>query len=150
MTPTQFLIQLSESGRSDFGKKDIADQSYAQKVFTTIFGSSGAIMMDGFEGYFTNSDGESAHFAAEAYRLVGSPKRAEIIDRACLAVCPDGFPASDAEREAVMEALSDDVREKLSTISDEFMNLPEEIDPLLLEFVRKHPDEFGPVPETVT
>jgi hypothetical protein len=49
-----------------------------------------------------------------------------------------------------MEALSDDVREKLSTISDEFMNLPEEIDPLLLEFVRKHPDEFGPVPETVT
>lgn len=149
MTPTQFLIQLSESKRSDFGKKDIADQSDAQKVFTTIFGSSGAIMMDGFDGYFANSDGESAHFAAEAYRLIGSPKRAEIIERACRTVCPDGIPTSDAERQALMESLSDDVREKLSSISDEFMGLAEQIDPILLEFVRKYPDEFGPVPETV-
>lgn len=132
MTPTKILIGLSESDRTDFGKKAFADQSHPQKVFTAIFGSSGAIMMDGFEGYFTNSDGESAHFAAEAYRLIGSPKRAEIIERACMAVRPEGIPSSDAEREALMESLSDDVREKLSSLSDQFMSLPEEIDPLLL------------------
>ena len=149
MTPTQYLISLSESPVTDFGRKDFSEQSEPQQVFTAVFGSSGAIMMDGLTGYFTNSDGESASFVTKAYDIIGSPSRSDILKRACGIVSSDPIPESGEERETLISSLSKDYLAELEDLSDEFMMLPEEIDPLLLAYVRANSEIFGNVPATV-
>jgi uncharacterized protein DUF4375 len=149
MTPTQYVISLSESPVTDFGRKEFSEQSEPQKVFTAVFSSSGAIMMDGLAGYFTNSDGESASFVAKAYQIIGSQKRADILKRACAVVSNGPIPEGTEERHVLMSSLSNAQTDDLELLSDEFMMLSEEIDPLLLAYLRTNPEVFGSVPTTV-
>jgi hypothetical protein len=145
MNPTQALIALSESPKSDFGKVDFASQSHPQKVFSAVFGSSGAIMMGGFDGYFRNADGETADFVVEAYRAIGLAKRAEIIERACRLLSQGRIPGDSDRRCELVDSLSSESIEQLEALSDEFMRFPEQIDPSLLDFVATHPEIFGKV-----
>ena len=149
MTPTQYIISLSESTVTAFGRKDFSEQPEPQQVFTAVFGSSGAIMMDGLAGYFANSDGESASFVAKAYDIIGSPARADILNRACAVVSKDPIPEAGDDREVLISSLSGEQLAELEELSDEFMMLPEEIDPLLLDYVRTLPEVFGDVPATI-
>ena len=149
MNPTQYVIQLSEAPITDFGRKAFSEQTDPQKVFTAVFGSSGAIMMDGLLGYFSNSDGESAQFVAEAYQIIGSPRRAYILTRACSIVSSDPIPEDDEHREELLSGISEEQIEQLEALSDEFMMLEEEIDPLLLDYIRASPETFGAIPESV-
>ena len=149
MTPTQYIIRLSESPVTDFGRKDFSEQSETQQVFTAVFGSSGAIMMDGLAGYFANFDGESASFVAKAYEIIGSSSRSDILERACAVVSSSPIPEGGDERAALISSLSADQLAELEDLSNEFMMLPEEIDPLLLAYVGNHPETFGAVPDII-
>jgi len=106
-------------------------------------------MMDGLAGYFANSDGESASFVAMAYAIIESPRRSDILKRACAVVSSSPIPEGGEERETLISSLSEDQLAALEELSDEFMMLPEEIDPLLLAYVRAQPQTFGDVPATV-
>ena len=105
--------------------------------------------MDGLAGYFANSDGESASFVAKAYAIIESPRRSDILKRACAVVSSSSIPESGEKREVLISSLSEDQLAALEKLSDEFMMLPEEIDPLLLAYVRAQPETFGDVPATV-
>jgi len=107
MKPTSYIIQLSGSPVTDFGKKDFSAHGPEQKVFTAVFGSSGSIFMDGFACYFANTDGESAHFAPEAYRTIGATKSAEIIAKASRVLSPDPIPEDEAARGTLVDTLSE-------------------------------------------
>lgn len=151
MAPIKFLIKLSESEKTDFGREDFSDHSYPQKVFTAVFGSCGSIAMDGFAGYFTNSDGESAHFAAEAYRAIGATHSAAHMERACALVSKDPIPQEEEARHQLIDGLPKKVFDALNALDDEWYKITEDepYDLLLLAFVRKHPDEFGKVADKV-
>jgi uncharacterized protein DUF4375 len=47
-----FLIQLSESDRTMFGKEDFATQSVPQKVFSAIWAVESEVNNGGFSQYF--------------------------------------------------------------------------------------------------
>ncbi|MCI0340196.1 MAG: DMP19 family protein [Planctomycetales bacterium] len=149
MTETEFLIKLSESTKTDFGKRPFTEQSGTQRIFTAVFGSAGAIMMDGIIGYFTNYDGESVPGVVEAYKSIGSPKRAEILERACRILSRSALPESGQERRRLVDALSKKSRRTLESLTQEFYDVTDDVDSLLLGFVRTHPEAFGPVPKQV-
>ena len=149
MTTTKYVIELSGTPKTDFGKKVFADHSEEQKIFTAVFGSSGSIFMDGFELYFANSDGEAAYFAPGAYRRIGAPKSADIIEKASRTLSPDPIPESSDARATLVSELTEEGRSQLEELGQMFYSTGEIIDDLLFDYVKAHPDTFGPVPSSI-
>jgi hypothetical protein len=58
MDKNRFLIELSESERTAFGRIEFAAQPEPQKVFSAIWQLESLVNNDGFDGYirFTDSD----------------------------------------------------------------------------------------------
>lgn len=143
MDKNKFLIDLSESEHTDFGKVDFAKQSDEQKVFSAIWTLESEVNNGGFAQYFENDRGETAHFAVAALQRVGAHKCARIVDRAVRAVCGTSLPANPKKWEAVAANLADETREKLEELDSDFYKYPDDLTELLFEFVQKHPKGFG-------
>jgi hypothetical protein len=86
----QQLIALSESERTDFGKKDFSSQSVPQKVFSAIWAVESEVMNGGFSQYFLNSSCETAGFVIEAMDQIGAERTASICRRAIETAFPEG------------------------------------------------------------
>jgi hypothetical protein len=146
MDKNGFLIDLSESERTDFGRTEFAQQSYPQKVFSAIWNVESEVNNGGFAQYFEN-DCETAPFVGEALDTIGAPLTGAICRRAIAAAFPNGLPKDPKEISAQAEEFSDEVREELEEIDSEFFEYPHPLTDLLFDYVAKYPSEFGPVPE---
>ena len=73
MDKNQYLIELSESPRSDLGRVDLEDQSEPQKVFSAIWELESQVNNGGFDQYFRNSDTDHIAYAPLALRASARP-----------------------------------------------------------------------------
>jgi hypothetical protein len=145
MSPTKnhILIGLSESPQTKFEKEDFASQSVPQKVFSALWEVESEVNNGGFSQYFVNSSAESAHFVANALRMIGAPGTADICQRAIAAAFPAGLPESVEEIRRLAADFSDEVLEKLEPLDQEFFSYPHNLTELLFTYVSQHPEEFG-------
>lgn len=146
MDKNQFLIELSESDRVDFGHVEFAEQSEPQKVFSAIWALESQVNNGGFLQYFESWDGDSAEYARLALRAVQAKACAEIVERALRTVSDSPLPTSQSEREEIMGNVSDTIRDQLDDLDEQFFTYPDNLTDLLFEFVAAHPESFGPVP----
>jgi hypothetical protein len=137
MDKNAFLIELSESERSMFGKVDFTEQPRPQQVFSAIYELEGRVNMSGFEAYFSNVEPEEISFAPEALREVGAANAAAIVQRAVDLVGP--LP-SDADE---LESLLDSRSAELEALDAEFMAYPDDLTELLYAFVEKNSEHFA-------
>jgi hypothetical protein len=86
MDKNRYLIELSESLKTDYGKRDFAEQSQEQKVFSAIWELESLVNNGGFQGYFGNA-AETAKFAPTALLAIGAQQCAAIVEEA-LALVP--------------------------------------------------------------
>jgi hypothetical protein len=145
MDKNKFLIDLSETDRTDFGKKKFSEQSHPQKVFSAIWAVESEVNNGGFAQYFENESGETAHFVAEALDTVEAPLTAAICRRAISTAFPDGLPEAPGAIGITASDFSDDTLGELAELDDEFIQYPHNLTELLFEYVAKHPEEFGEV-----
>jgi hypothetical protein len=145
MDKNAFLIELSESDRTDFGRVDFNDQSEEQQVFSSIWELESQVNNGGFAQYFQSADGHTANFAPTALRAIGAVKCAEIVGRALAVVAADGLPDSHSAREELIEALDAPAQAALEALDQEFLAYPDNLTDLLFEYVRLRPATFGPV-----
>lgn len=143
MDKNRFLIDLSESARTGFGRVDFADQSEAQRVFSAIWALESQVNNGGFLQFFESSDGDTAEHAPSALRAIGALACAEIVERALRTASPEPLPASDTERQELMGSLSEDVLERLEQIDQQFFGYPDNLTDLLFAYVADHPETFG-------
>ena len=66
MDKNSFLINLSESIRTDFGRVEFEKQSPVQKVFSAIWALESEVNSGGFSHYLASSEAETAPFAPTA------------------------------------------------------------------------------------
>jgi hypothetical protein len=145
MNKDHYLIDLSESDRTDFGRVDFGAQTDEQKVFSAIWALESQVNNGGFEQYFASGDGDTATFAPTALRAIGANKCAAIVENALHTVSRYDLPADQAKRQEIIDSLSDEVCEKLNEIDAEFFEYPDNLSDLLYAFVQSHPDTFGPI-----
>lgn len=145
MDKNQALIMLSASDRTAFGKRDFAEQSIPQKVFSAIWAVESEVNNGGFSQYFQNSSSETAGFVADALDLIDAPKTAEICRRAVTIAFPNGLPSSPNEISSAAMDLSPGVEEALSALDQEFFAYPHRLTDLLYAYVSAHPGDFGPL-----
>lgn len=145
MNKNSFLIDLSESDRTDFGRVDFDSQSEEQKVFSAIWELEAEVNNGGFLQYFENDRGEAVGFAVTALQRIGANKCAGIVERAIHTACNGVIPSDAGAWEMLTEAITDETSEKLEGLDQEFFAYPDNLTELLFEFVRAHPETFGPV-----
>ena len=145
MNKNNYLIALSESEHTDFGRVEFANQSEAQKVFSAIWALESQVNNGGFLQYFISSDGDTANFAPSALRRIGAQTCAGVVERALRTASPSPLPISQDAREKLMDSLSDSDREQLEAIDSDFFAYPDNLTDLLFAYVMSNPDTFGPV-----
>jgi len=112
MDRNAFLIALSESVRTSYGKQDFAEQSVAQKVFSAVWSVEAEVNNGGFSQYFLNTSGQTAGFVVEALETIGAPQTADICRRAIAAAFPDGLPSDPQEIGAAAAEFQEDTEER--------------------------------------
>src|SRR6266699_3676307 len=118
-----FLIDLSESTRTDFGRINFEKQSEAHKVFSAIWELESQVNNGGFRQYFWNSDSDIISFAPVALNAIGATVCANIVERAIGIISP--VPPTEDERRAVVDALDASEREDLESLNGEFFEYPD-------------------------
>lgn len=148
MDKNAFLIALSESDRTDFGRVEFSDQSEEQQVFSAIWELESQVNNGGFAQYFQSEEGYTANTAPSALRAIGAVKCADLVRRALAMVTVDGLPDDQSAREQLIEVLDTRAQEALEALDQEFMAYPDNLTDLLFEYVRLRPHAFGPVSGT--
>jgi hypothetical protein len=145
MNKKAFLIELSESDRTLFGRVDFGDQSKEQQVFSAIWELESLVNNGGFDQYFCSADGYTANCVAAALQRIGATKCADIVNRALRVVSPEPLPEDQAARQEIVEALGDAAQDALESLDQEFFVYPDNLTELLFLFVGSHPEVFGSV-----
>ncbi len=145
MDKNKFLIALSESDRTDLLRVEFSQQCEEQKVFSAIWELESEVNNGGFEQYFCNDSGETADFAPIALARIGAAKCAAIMARALRIVSAGPLPIDRAARCDLVSSPGETALEGLAALDSEFFEYPDDLTELLFEFVRTHPDKFGPV-----
>lgn len=145
MNKDSYLISLSESEKTNFGKVEFQAQCTEQKVFSAIWALESQVNNGGFLQYFSSWDGETANFSPFALRQIGAAACAAIVERALILVSKNALPDNHKERNNLMNGLSSETTDMLSNIDSEFYAYPDNLTELLFEYVRLNPNIFGPI-----
>jgi hypothetical protein len=140
-----FLIQLSESDRTQFGRVDFESQSDDQRVFSAIWELESQVNNGGFAQYFSSAEGHTANFAPSALRRIGATHCADIVARALRTVSSNALPEDQGSREQLVEGLGNAARAALQSLDEEFLAYPDNLTNLLFDYVRSNPQAFGAI-----
>ncbi len=146
----EFLIELSESTKTQFGKVDFSEQRFHQKVFAAIWYLDGELHNGGFAQYFSNPSGETALFVEVALKEIGAKQVLKIWNRAVSIAFPSGMPLSAAEIFNVANGLTSEQLEKLDIIDQKFYSYQDVLADLLYNYVSLHAKEFDEPATVVT
>ena len=141
------LIDLSESDRTDFGRRDFAAQSLPQRVFSSIWALEAEVNNGGFSHYFFNSSSDSVAFVVEALTSIGAPLTAELCKRAIESGFPNGLPPTPEEISLAAAEFDDTIHGELECLDSDFFAYPNDLTTLLFDYVSSHPEEFGDICE---
>jgi hypothetical protein len=145
MDKNAFLIELSESDRTDFGRVDFKEQTEEQQVFSAIWELESQVNNGGFTQYFQSAEGHTANFAPTALRRIGAAKCADIVARAIATVSEDTLPEDQESREQLIEGLDSEASDALESLDQEFFGYPNDLTELLFEYVHSNPQAFGTI-----
>jgi hypothetical protein len=125
MDKNTFLIRLSESPRTAFGRVPFEEQPFEQQVFSAIWALEGEVNGGGFASYLTGIESSTANFAPVALRAIGAVKCAAVVERALQIGSTGDLTAADQA----------------------FIAYPDNLTELLFSYVQARPDVFGAVSE---
>jgi hypothetical protein len=140
MDKNQQLIRLCETGR--FWTIGFDQLSYAEQVFRAVWELEEQVNNGGFDQYFWNSSGDSAHAVVGALESIGATNAAQIVAAACGLFRGGSPPRVRAEREARIDALTDVERAALDDFDQQFYCYPDDLTALLHEFVTRNAKEI--------
>jgi hypothetical protein len=111
-----------------------ADLSEADRILVSIWALEADVNNGGFDQYYFNTAGDTAHYAPVALRSIGARAMADIVERANSLFGPSGPPASrDARQDALLALTSSE--DLWGQLDREFYAYPDDISTLLTQFL---------------
>lgn len=130
MDRNAYLIELSESDRTAFGRVDFAAQPLEQRIFSAVWALESEVNSGGFSQFFGNEEPELVAFAPAALRSIGAVACAGIVERA-VALASSGVIGAESQMEE---------------LDSEFLAYPDNLTELLHAHVAAHPTAFREAP----
>lgn len=142
------MIALSESNKTGYGKgQEFSTQSAPQKVFTAIWYLEMEVNNGGFWQYLANSSAETAPFVQQALKAIGANYTADLCKKAFAAAFRSGLPKTAEAISSEAERRTDELTDILDPFDQQFFEKPDDLTELLYDYVAKHPQEFGELPQ---
>ncbi len=139
---TQFAIALSDLVFPRYDRDGFAALTPAEQVAYCVDALEREVNNGGFEQFFWNSSGDTAHETVEALQAIGANNAASIV-REAIACFPGGsVPASRDEREGVLSSLGEAPRGKWSELDGRFCEYPDDRAALMRGFAAKNRTGF--------
>jgi hypothetical protein len=143
---TQFAIALSDLVFPRYDRDGFAALTPAERVAYCIDALEREVNNGGFDQFFWNSSGDTAHETHAALLEIGAAAAAELVQEA-IAVFPGGkVPTDRAQREKVLESLPESAREKWHELDGRFYDYPDDLTTLMRGYVQAHRSGFRPWP----
>ena len=123
-------------------RRQLAELTPGQRAILATGWCEAEVNNGGFWQFFVNSSGMLGPEALEGFRLVGMPKRADMLARAIALAGFDPYPRERAERAGRMPEDEDDLDPQWEKIGDTFFEVEQDQDARLAAYIRAHPEEF--------
>jgi hypothetical protein len=123
----------------DFGFDNLMEP---EKVFLRVEAAEREVNNGGFDQYFFNCEDGEIRDADRAFEAIGAKHTAGIVRKAS-SVFPAGKPPSDrSERQKMLLEFGPKEEAALEKLDEEFYEYQDNIGELLIEYVRRHKDQF--------
>ena len=144
---TQFAIALSELvfGRCD--RDGFATLTPAERVAYCVDALEREVNNGGFDQFFWNSSGDTAHETHAGLVEIGASSAANLVEEAIAAFPGARVPPDRAGREKVLESLPQSARDKWTDLDGRFCQYPDDLTALMRRYVQAHRADFRPWPD---
>ena len=139
---TQFAIALSDLVFPRYDRDGFAALTSAERVAYCVDALEREIANGGFDQYFWNSSGDTAHETLAALLEIGAAGAAALLREAIAAFPAGKVPANREERQKVHQSLPQSAREKWHELDGRFDGYPDDLSTLMRGYAGAHAAEF--------
>jgi hypothetical protein len=140
---TNIIIAINEIvWKKSNNLENIDNLTKPEKTFLYVEILEAEINNGGFDQFFYNSSGDYAYEALQSLNEVGAKKTANLISEAYKMFPKNPIPKQVESRQILLEKVSKETSEKWNELEDMFYKQDENIQKLLLEYVRKNKLDF--------
>ncbi|MBN2302471.1 MAG: DMP19 family protein [Lentisphaerae bacterium] len=142
METTKSLIAINGLIQKKLGTQNYSVLSHSELVVLAIDWLQSDVNNGGYHQYFYNSYSDLAQEAVNGLREIGANRMAEITEKACSIFPDSNVPKDRNERQTLLEKAGEKGETILRKLDDEFFKYPDNINALLIEYIKKHKAEF--------
>lgn len=102
-----------------------------EKTLATVWKLQAAVENGGFLRYFSSVAGDLAFHGPAAFEHIGARHLAELATKANAVFGPEGPPRDHATRSELVRAFSDEIRQTLEALDNDFLESPDDTEPLI-------------------
>ena len=135
---TEFAIALSELVFPRYDRDGFAALTPAEQVAYCVDALEREVNNGGFDQFFWNSSGDTAHETVQALRTIGASQAAAMVQEAIAAFPGARAPADRSERERVMEKMGEAPRQKWFELDGRFYEYPDDLTTLMRGYVQEN------------
>lgn len=121
---------------------DFENLNEAEKTFLYVEILEAEINNGGFDQYFFNSSGDYAYETLKSLKEIGALKTAKLVEEAFSNFPSNPIPKDNEKRREILEKIDDQTSEKWNELEDKFYLYEENIEELLLEYVKQNRTNF--------
>ena len=140
---TNIIIAINEFvWKKSNDLENIENLTKSEKTFLYVEILESEINNGGFDQFFYNSSGDYAYEALQALNEIGAKKTANLLNEAYIIFPKNPIPKQAESRQILLEKISKETSERWNELEDMFYLQDENIEKLLLEYVRKNKLDF--------
>ena len=121
---------------------DFKNLNEYEKTFLYVEILEAEINNGGFDQYFFNSSGNYANETLESLKKIGAFNTAKLVEEAFDYFPENPIPKSNEKRREILKKIDEQTSEKWTQLEDQFYLYEENINVLILDYVRKNIKEF--------
>lgn len=121
---------------------DFENLNESEKTFLYVEILEAEINNGGFDQYFFNSSGDYANETIKSLKKIGALKTAKLVQEAFSYFPENPIPKNNEKRREILEKIDEQTSERWTQLEDQFYLYEENINELLLKYVRKNINKF--------
>jgi hypothetical protein len=140
--PDIYVMAMHGRAKKHLKKGGYDSLTQAEKVCWNVLWLWRLVQIGGFENYYGESFADCAAEAADGFQAVGAKRLADIVRRANKMFENDSPPKSAELRKQRIEQMTEEDKQFMYQLDEEFINCPDDFQVLLAEYIAEHRQDF--------
>jgi hypothetical protein len=138
MSSEEYLFGLVDKIQAKEGSSGFEALAPAEQVFFCVWTVEAEINNGGFHQFYSNSSGDIAGRAPNAFLAIGAIHTASILEEANAIFGPEGPPTDRETRNRIIDKFDDSLLERLEEFDSAFLEYRDNLSELLAAYLRSN------------